>query len=102
MKHQHLLTRAFETPQSVEYCHRHTMTGVSRPINLMMRLLGKSEFPRITRRFSVAATTRSPSSRFAQDIVEVYFQIVHTRFPLLNPEDFRSRYQSVSFISSDH
>lgn len=27
------------------------------------------------------------------DLVEVYFQIVHTRFPLLNPEDFRNRFK---------
>jgi hypothetical protein len=32
-----------------------------------------------------------PSSRFALDLVEVFFQIVHTRWPLLNPEDFRAR-----------
>lgn len=38
-------------------------------------------------------------SRLALDLVEVYFQIVHTRFPLLNPDDFRNRFQSVSFIS---
>lgn len=42
------------------------------------------------------------SSRLAFDLVEVYFQIVHTRFPLLNPDDFRNRFQSVYFISSDH
>jgi hypothetical protein len=29
--------------------------------------------------------------RFALDLVEVYFQIVHTRLPLLNPAQFRSR-----------
>jgi hypothetical protein len=28
--------------------------------------------------------------------------MVHTRFPLLNPNDFRNQFQSVSFISSDH
>ncbi|KAF8133637.1 hypothetical protein EV363DRAFT_1397058 [Boletus edulis] len=28
---------------------------------------------------------------FAQDLVEVYFQIVHTRLPLLNPPQFRAR-----------
>ena len=31
--------------------------------------------------------------RFAQDLVEVFFQIVHTRLPLLNPEQFRNRLQ---------
>ena len=31
--------------------------------------------------------------RFAQDLVEVFFQIVHTRIPLLNPAQFRSRLQ---------
>lgn len=30
-------------------------------------------------------------SRFALDLVEVFFQIVHTRLPLLNPAEFRSR-----------
>jgi len=29
--------------------------------------------------------------RFALDLVEVFFQIVHTRIPLLNPAQFRSR-----------
>lgn len=29
--------------------------------------------------------------RFALDLVEVFFQIVHTRIPLLNPEQFRNR-----------
>ncbi len=28
--------------------------------------------------------------RFALDLVEVFFQIVHTRLPLLNPEQFRN------------
>ncbi|KAF8743928.1 hypothetical protein AX14_013983 [Amanita brunnescens Koide BX004] len=31
--------------------------------------------------------------RFAQDLVEVFFQIVHTRIPLLNPAQFRRRLQ---------
>jgi hypothetical protein len=30
---------------------------------------------------------------FALDLVEVFFQIVHTRLPLLNPEQFRNRLQ---------
>ena len=29
--------------------------------------------------------------RFALDLVEVFFQICHTRLPLLNPEQFRAR-----------
>lgn len=29
--------------------------------------------------------------RFALDLVEVFFQIVHTRIPLLNPVQFRKR-----------
>ncbi|PPQ89644.1 hypothetical protein CVT25_013831 [Psilocybe cyanescens] len=32
-------------------------------------------------------------SEFALDLVEVFFQIVHTRLPLLNPEQFRTRLQ---------
>ncbi|KAF8194249.1 hypothetical protein BJ912DRAFT_1021497 [Pholiota molesta] len=32
-------------------------------------------------------------AEFALDLVEVFFQIVHTRLPLLNPEQFRSRLQ---------
>ncbi|KAF9565678.1 hypothetical protein CPC08DRAFT_153221 [Agrocybe pediades] len=32
-------------------------------------------------------------SEFALDLVEVFFQIVHTRLPLLNPEQFRKRLQ---------
>jgi len=31
--------------------------------------------------------------RFALDLVEVFFQIVHTRLPLLNPAQFRNRLQ---------
>jgi hypothetical protein len=31
------------------------------------------------------------SPRFALDLVEVYFQIVHTRLPLLNPQQFRNK-----------
>jgi len=34
--------------------------------------------------------------RFALDLVEVYFQIVHTRIPLLNPIQFRNRLQLTS------
>ncbi|EIN12374.1 hypothetical protein PUNSTDRAFT_49613 [Punctularia strigosozonata HHB-11173 SS5] len=30
-------------------------------------------------------------SEFALDLVEVFFQIVHTRFPLLNPAEFKNR-----------
>ena len=30
-------------------------------------------------------------ARFALDLVEVYFQIVHTRIPLLNPDQIRKR-----------
>lgn len=30
---------------------------------------------------------------FAFDLVEVFFQIVHTRLPLLNPAQFRARLQ---------
>lgn len=33
----------------------------------------------------------SLSDRFALDLVEVFFQIVHTRIPLLNPAQFRSK-----------
>ena len=29
--------------------------------------------------------------RFALDLVEVFFQIVHSRLPLLNPAQFRTR-----------
>lgn len=32
-----------------------------------------------------------PAFRFALDLVEVFFQIVHTRIPLLNPAQFRLR-----------
>ncbi|KXN88208.1 hypothetical protein AN958_07667 [Leucoagaricus sp. SymC.cos] len=32
-------------------------------------------------------------AEFALDLVEVFFQIVHTRLPLLNPAQFRSRLQ---------
>ncbi|KAK2465221.1 hypothetical protein APHAL10511_002575 [Amanita phalloides] len=32
-------------------------------------------------------------TEFAQDLVEVFFQIVHTRIPLLNPAQFRRRLQ---------
>jgi hypothetical protein len=31
------------------------------------------------------------SLRFALDLVEVYFQVVHTRLPFLNPTHFRAR-----------
>lgn len=33
----------------------------------------------------------SPRLRFALDLVEVYFQVVHTRLPFLNPTHFRAR-----------
>jgi len=37
-------------------------------------------------------TYRTPSIlRFALDLVEVYFQVVHTRLPFLNPTHFRAR-----------
>ncbi|KAJ3517439.1 hypothetical protein NLJ89_g492 [Agrocybe chaxingu] len=41
-------------------------------------------------------------AEFALDLVEVFFQIVHTRLPLLNPEQFRSRLQlqSTTTVSS--
>jgi len=41
-------------------------------------------------------------SRFALDLVEVFFQIVHTRLPLLNPEQFRKRLQLQSSIVLSH
>ncbi len=34
------------------------------------------------------------TTRFALDLVEVYFQICHTRLPLLNPNQFRQRLHS--------
>ena len=34
---------------------------------------------------------RASCRRVALDLVEVYFQIVHTRLPLLNPAQFRAR-----------
>ena len=37
------------------------------------------------------ASFTSPSPRFALDLVEVYFQVVHTRLPFLNPTHFRAR-----------
>ena len=37
--------------------------------------------------------TKITLPRFTLDLVEVFFQIVHTRIPLLNPEQFRSRLQ---------
>jgi hypothetical protein len=33
----------------------------------------------------------SPFLRFALDLVEVYFQVVHARLPFLNPTHFRAR-----------
>ena len=33
-------------------------------------------------------------NRFALDLVEVFFQICHTRMPLLNPDHFRARLQA--------
>lgn len=38
--------------------------------------------------------------RFARDLVEVFFQIVHTRLPLLNPAQFRSRLQLYNNLGS--
>ena len=35
--------------------------------------------------------THTPPPRFALALVEVFFQICHTRLPLLNPDQFRSR-----------
>lgn len=32
--------------------------------------------------------------RFALDLIEVFFQIVHLRLPLLNPSQFRARFQA--------
>jgi len=37
--------------------------------------------------------TDSFKAEFSLDLVEVFFQIVHTRIPLLNPAQFRSRLQ---------
>jgi hypothetical protein len=37
------------------------------------------------------ASFTSLSPRFALDLVEVYFQVVHTRLPFLNPTHFRAR-----------
>ncbi|KAH9933240.1 uncharacterized protein BXZ73DRAFT_46460, partial [Epithele typhae] len=39
-------------------------------------------------------TEDSFRTEFALDLVEVFFQIVHTRLPLLNPSQFRSRLHS--------
>jgi len=43
--------------------------------------------------WSIHALLHLTFGRFALDLVEVFFQIVHTRLPLLNPEQFRSRLQ---------
>jgi len=43
--------------------------------------------------WSIHVLLRLTSGRFALDLVEVFFQIVHTRLPLLNPEQFRNRLQ---------
>lgn len=40
---------------------------------------------------AVEPLTKSLSHRFALDLVEVFFQIVHTRIPLLSPVQFRRR-----------
>ncbi len=41
---------------------------------------------------SLFCAGNSPVSlRFALDLVEVYFQVVHTRLPFLNPTHFRAR-----------
>jgi hypothetical protein len=37
------------------------------------------------------ASRTPPLLRFALDLVEVYFQVVHTRLPFLNPTHFRAR-----------
>jgi len=40
----------------------------------------------------ISSAYRTPSIfRFALDLVEVYFQVVHTRLPFLNPTHFRAR-----------
>jgi hypothetical protein len=40
----------------------------------------------------ISPTYHAPSIiRFALDLVEVYFQVVHTRLPFLNPTHFRAR-----------
>lgn len=50
--------------------------------------------PNLSRPFSgLHLNLNLPRSRFALDLVEVFFQIVHTRLPLLNPEQFRSHLQ---------
>jgi hypothetical protein len=42
--------------------------------------------------YPASETYRTPSIlRFALDLVEVYFQVVHTRLPFLNPTHFRAR-----------
>jgi hypothetical protein len=41
--------------------------------------------------FSGLKRTTSSILRFALDLVEVYFQVVHTRLPFLNPAHFRAR-----------
>lgn len=46
---------------------------------------------RLARLFLTAYTHDCRSFTF--DLVEVFFQIVHTRLPLLNPAQFRARLQ---------
>ena len=47
--------------------------------------------PAYSQRAVLAGGLTRHTGRFALDLVEVFFQIVHSRLPLLNPAQFRSR-----------
>jgi hypothetical protein len=77
-----------------EYVHSIILLDITslRTLHLILR----SDTCSISTRSSIrlfSLLTKITLSRFTLDLVEVFFQIVHTRIPLLNPEQFRSRLQ---------
>lgn len=71
----------------------HGASGASLPLILKRRVIALSESNSHYTSFCTR-TLMTPGHRFALDLVEVFFQIVHARLPFLNPTQFRERLQS--------
>ncbi|GJE88395.1 Zn(II)2Cys6 transcription factor [Phanerochaete sordida] len=71
------------------------MSPMSRPSNMRVPRAGSESYEAYAEWGELADQLQSEKFRteFTLDLVEVFFQIVHTRLPLLNPAQFRARLQ---------
>ncbi|EKM51982.1 uncharacterized protein PHACADRAFT_212595 [Phanerochaete carnosa HHB-10118-sp] len=86
-----LLAYLFSSPDPSD----RTASPSSRPSNMKMPRAGSESYESYAEWGELAHQLQNETFRidFTFDLVEVFFQIVHTRLPLLNPAQFRARLQ---------